>query len=312
MNFPSRRIRRGQFTRGVFIYRKLLLCICFCIAVDGVSYAFDKNSTVPEGYSSDEIKGFMNHLAAQGEYTRARLELYRLRSFFPLTVADNGYLVTEAYFLYHEKRYGELVLENNLPPGAAVYKCDAFLSLNRFSEAETFIKNIKPEKDDVLNGMMARRMFMVDLLNDRPPSSFYNGMGIDQGDIEKLARYSMDEGRRLKKTWAGAVLGILPGAGYMYGGEVPTGIVASIVISGLSVLTYYAFRTDNRPAGIFLGAATVFFYGGSILGGYRETVRFNNGLNEKRARYLEEGLGLAADREKLVHSTGLVTDNETR
>ena len=109
-----------------------------------------------------------------------------------------------------------------------------------------------------------------------------------------------------KKPWLAAVLGIVPGIGYLYSGEIATGIFAFLLIAADVILTYFAFRTHNDVIGYFSGVIGGLFYAGSIAGGYFAAQRYNV------RRFEAAGSSLSARTEAWratarIYSTGTVS-----
>lgn len=314
MNLPSEKIRRGIIIRGVAVLRDLVICVFICIflcipahAVDGDGY----DATQPV-YDYNRVHGFMNHLFRMGEYSRARDELYRIKSLYPALVPEDRFRVTETHFLFKEGMYEEVLKSEGEPPLLGLYRFDSLVALGRMEESEKVIRRDFGNITGPWREMVKRRQLLSELLNDRTVATTAAEAGMQGEDIKRIIEYTRSEKLKRKNPWMGTGLSVLPGCGYIYADQALTGIVACIVISGLSVLTYYAFRTDNRPAGVVFGAAAVFFYGGSMVGGYRDTLRYNHGIDDKCRRYLDTKLALENDRRRIVRSFGLVTENDSR
>ena len=126
-----------------------------------------------------------------------------------------------------------------------------------------------------------------------------------QVNFRTLIDYSKEQHQRIVNPWHALYAGVAPGLGYSYSGSKQTGIVAFVVVSVFSVLTYAAFRTDNESTGIFLGAAAAFFYSGSILGGYMNAARQNALVRDNLHEYLVDEMALRDDREMLFKNYGL-------
>lgn len=83
----------------------------------------------------------------------------------------------------------------------------------------------------------------------------------------------------------GAIMGIIPGAGYLYAGHRQTAFAAVIVIGLTSWGTYASFKKEVKGLG-FLGALlTIGWYSGNIYGSYWACVRSNK---MKRESLLKE------------------------
>ena len=308
MYLPSGNMRRGILFRGVVVIRNLIRStyICLLLCIPGMADSIADNTTQP-GYEYHNIQGYMNHLFRLGEYSRARNELYRIKSLYPGRVSEIQCNITETHFLYVEvlKKRGE-------SPFLGLYTFDSLAALGRLAESEKVIHEDFGNITEPLREMLKRRQIMAELLNDRTVTVPASETGMQTDDVRRIIEYTRVERLNRKNPWTGAGLSVIPGCGYIYADQMLTGVVAGIVISGLSVLTYYAFHTGNSPAGVVLGAAAVFFYGGNIIGGYRDTLRYNSAIDEKCRGYLDAKLNLERDRRRIVSSFGLVTDDDSR
>ena len=99
--------------------------------------------------------------------------------------------------------------------------------------------------------------------------------------------------------------GLVPGAGYFYAGERGTGIVAMIVIGAGSAVTYASYRNGLDSIAVISGLITFFFYGGSIAGGYMQTVKYNNRLMETLDLKLKRELMPERDLDEIYFKFGL-------
>lgn len=81
-----------------------------------------------------------------------------------------------------------------------------------------------------------------------------------------------------KSPTAAMLLGILPGAGYLYTGQPRNAITSLVVNSVLAYAVYTSFKTENYGLGIILGAFSVSFYGGNIVGSGRSARHYNEYL----------------------------------
>ncbi len=83
------------------------------------------------------------------------------------------------------------------------------------------------------------------------------------------------------------LLGIIPGAGYLYA-EQPRNALVSLLVNGvLAYAVYTSFKTENYGLGIIVGAFSISFYGGNIIGSGTSAKQYNekikrNALTELR------------------------------
>ena len=106
----------------------------------------------------------------------------------------------------------------------------------------------------------------------------------DYGACRELIAMARSDFAGAKKPWLAAVLGIVPGAGYLYSGEIATGVFAFLLIAADAILTYFAFRTHNDVIGYFTGVIGGLFYAGSMAGGYFAARRSMSGASRPVAR----------------------------
>ena len=93
--------------------------------------------------------------------------------------------------------------------------------------------------------------------------------------------------------------------GYAYAGNRQNGAIAFIVVSVFSALTYFSFRTDNAPLGFVFGATATVFYGGSMVGAYREALRYNRSIGERVRETVLDELHPARDRDEIFQRYGI-------
>ncbi len=79
------------------------------------------------------------------------------------------------------------------------------------------------------------------------------------------------------------VIGIIPGAGYLYVGSAANAVTAFIVNGLLAYATYTSFRSGNVGVGVITGALALSFYAGNIYGSGLAAERYN-------ARILNDGV----------------------
>jgi len=131
---------------------------------------------------------------------------------------------------------------------------------------------------------------------------------LDQNKIsqyQELIKYAKSEKGKLKSTTWATIAGLIPGLGYIYSDQTPTGIIALAVVTLSSLITAAAFKTDNKAIGFFTGTIGILFYSGSILGGYLASKKYNNNLKNNLNYHLEKKLNLEQDREYLFQKYGI-------
>lgn len=269
-------------------------------------------------YKAGRILGFARYLISKDEFYRAHVELLRCRSFYPGYISPDNFYTTELYLLFRGKRYEEILnRKSGKEKGQFLYintlfRADSFLESNEFLNAVNCIKPVfQKNNNGDLNFYLYKRMFLSYLLLnniEKAQKIIDNNKkieGIDYPGFEEAIGYSEDAMSSLREPYCAMALGVVPGLGYAYANEKETGIVAFLVVSVFSALTYYSFKTDNKPMGIVFGAAGAFFYSGNILGGYMAAGRYNSGIMDNLKDYLSNRLELAEDREKIYNNYGI-------
>ena len=110
---------------------------------------------------------------------------------------------------------------------------------------------------------------------------------------------------KTKNPFIGMMAGIIPGMGYVYADESGTGIVAMIVIGAGAAITYASGRNGMEPLALISGVITFLFYGGSIAGGYMQTVKYNDRLMETLELRLDRELMPEKDLDEIYFKFGL-------
>lgn len=88
------------------------------------------------------------------------------------------------------------------------------------------------------------------------------------------------ESAKPKNPTVAMLLGVLPGAGYLYTGQ-PRNALTSILANGLlAYACYTSIKSENYGLGIIVGIFSVSFYGGNIIGSGSSARRYNE--NQKR------------------------------
>ena len=297
---------------------KVLLFLLFIISV---AVYPDTNRNFPEEYTANNQLGFVKHLISGEEFYRAFVELKRLDSYYPGYVKKENIFTTELYLLFQGHRYSEIparridLPDYNIKSIHTVFSADAFVEKSEFIKANDLLKPALYSKSglykDIDFYLCKRSILTFLLLNkiDEARNLINNNTSVNSGiDIvafSELTYYTENYFESFKKPYNAMLFGIIPGMGYVYAGKEATGIIAFILISVLSTLTYYSFKTDNKPVGIFIGAATSFFYGGSIIGGYLSAKDYNKSATSDLKKSLSLKMQIAEDRERIYNDYGI-------
>jgi len=273
-----------------------------------------KNLNFPEEFKPDKITDFTLFLINKDENYRALVELRRIRSYYPDYFTPLQYFVTEKYLLFRGKRYD--VLQNvdypqkNSPSYLIgnIFNLDSKIYTADYANANKFLKLLKATEISPYNTFFSKRYFVTKILSGQKEFSVDEKRIYKQLNSEKyreLLSYSTGRIETQKNPYLALSAGLFPGMGYVYAGEKQTGIVAFFAVSITSILTYFAFNTDNRGIGIFTGAVCTFFYTGSILGGYLSTKKYNKTITSGLRDYLVDDLDFRTDRETLYNKYGI-------
>lgn len=278
------------------------------MAVSTMVYS-DEVYPLSDDFTPEKISSFTCSLIDSGEYYRAYVELLRLNSYYPESLKTSVYSVTSNYLFYKSKRYSDL-LELDFPEKddvfipVSLFRVDSLIKLNREKDAESLLAELYGRGDssgyyDYLN---KRRVYL----------SLVSGMRKNDNKTEKefsgykeLSDYSESIYESRKNPYLGALAGIFPGGGYIYAGEKGTGIVSMIVIGAGSAVSYGAYRGSFDSLAVISGMITFFFYGGSIAGGYMQSVKYNDRLMDTLEMRLNRELMPERDLEEIYFKFGL-------
>lgn len=295
---------------------KVLIILFFILSVPVYP---DTNSNFPEEYAANNQLGFVKHLISKNEFYRAFVELKRLDSYYTGYIKKENIFTTELFLLFHGRRFSEIPKHKSDIPDYKIKAIHTIFSADALVEKSEFIKANDLLKSAVFSGLnkdidfylYKRNILSFLLLNkiDEARSLINNNTnlnsGLDTAAFSELIYYTENYFESFKKPYNAMLFGIIPGMGYVYAGKEATGIIAFILISVLSTLTYYSFKTDNKPVGIFIGAATSFFYGGSIIGGYLSSKDYNKSAIRDLKESLSLKMQMAEDRERIYNDYGI-------
>lgn len=264
-----------------------------------------------EEYSRDAIASFTRHLIGKKEYYRALVELKRLKSYYPGSITSLTFDVSENYLLFAGRQYSTIL---GKPSGGSqplftaaelLFKCDSAIMVSDSVALEAALALWPPNIDPFFDRCFKKRRLMANLLERRYSEAYEICAGADFSAYRELISQARSGFSYEKKTWLSAVLGIIPGMGYVYSEEYATGIFAFLLISADIIMTYFAFRTHNDVIGYFTGVIGGFFYAGSIAGGYFAARRFNMQRASANKTSFMSKLRLERDREDIFTRHGI-------
>lgn len=276
-----------------------------------------KSAPAQEPYSPESLLDFISHLYKNQEYYRAFVELERLEAYWPGYLNSGKMHVTRMSLLMKGRRYNAVLKEKmETPPFACVdsiFHYDALLYLHSSRPAIASVDKSGAICEDFFSPFLWKRKFVSVVIRGDVkeaermlsesvfPKEFSGEKEKFLGIAEKALQYRAG----IRDPYVALFAGMVPGLGYYYGGNKPTGVLAFIVIGVFSSLAVIAFKTDNAPIGIVLGSATGFFYGGSILGGYMTAKRYNEQAEKNLLQNVVEDAGLEMDRDIIYEKYGL-------
>jgi hypothetical protein len=267
-----------------------------------------------EEFSAGSIASFTRYLIGKKEYYRAYVELKRLRSYYPDSITPLTFNVTENHLLFIGKQYATILGKPGV--GSAplftaadlLFKSDSAIAISDNGKLETLLGSWPSGVDPFFDRCFKKRRLMTYLLERRYSEASEFCSGADFSAYRELIGQARSAFLYEKKPWLSALLGIIPGMGYVYSEEYATGIFAFLLLSADIIMTYFAFQTHNEVIGYFTGVIGGFFYAGSIAGGYFAAQRFNMRLADTNKTSLVNELRLEGDREETFNKLGIGRD----
>lgn len=281
------------------------LCI-FCLVLTGTTeFLFAsgiKNKQFPSEYSKTNILKFCDYLVKKQEFYRASVELQRYKNYYNYDLITKQVIITETLLNYYNLN---LYSEYNKNPDRnwmnieKVVLCDDFINRKLYYKIESLINSDEFENTTGLEkSLLEKRLLIYNIIVGRNVYKISN-------KFYKYESKKLDYLDKQKSPFLGLLSGVVPGMGYYYADQKATGIVAFVLIAALSTVSYYAYKTENKTISIFCGSISGLFYGGSIIGGYLQTKKYNEILENDLIRVLGEELNLKKDREDIYKKFGI-------
>jgi TM2 domain-containing membrane protein YozV len=269
----------------------------------------EEKASLYNEFTPDKISSFTCSLIQNEEYYRAYVELLRIKSYYPSYLHPSAFAVTSNYLFYKSKKYNDLLAQDFDRTGdeifipLSLFRVDSLIKLEREKDADAELTKLyaRPDSADYSAYLNKRSLYLSVLNNENSDSNFKD----KYPEYEELYIYSKSIYDKRKNPYLGALAGIFPGMGYFYSGESGTGIVSIIVIGAGSAVTYASYRNGLDSLAVFTGLITFFFYGGSIAGGYMQTVKYNDRLMETVEMRLNRELMPERDLEEIYLKFGL-------
>ncbi len=298
-------------SREINKYLKILFIFLLILSSSISPLSAETQSDLNDGFTASKLRGFTSHLIERGEYYRAGTELYRIKSYYPGYLNSLTFEVTELYILYMAEKFEQIIDMKRISKGdgkeiQSIFKISSLMKRRYFSQAgDELSLSFSGAPDPAYSQYIAKRYAFLSLIC--PDAASWIGR-FNPDEIEgydELNLYSQSILDKRKSPLIGALSGIVPGMGYVYAGEGGTGIVSMIMIGLGSAVTALSVREKMAPLSILSGMVTAFFYGGSIIGGYRETVKYNKNLMDRLTFRVEKGLALDEDLNELYVKFGV-------
>ena len=260
-----------------------------------------------DDFAPDKISSFTCSLIEKGEYYRAYVELLRLKSYYPSFLNTSVYNITSDYLFYKSKKFKDLLITDISEVGdesfipLSLFRVDSLIKLKRTEDAEyelskLYLRVESKNYSEYLN----KRSVILSILNNKD-----NKLKDQYHEYNDLFIYSENIYHSRKNPILGALAGIIPGMGFVYADESGTGIVSMIVIGAGSAVTYASHQNGMDSLAVISGVITILFYGGSIAGGYMQSVKYNDRLMDTIQIKLNRELMPDRDLEEIYFKFGL-------
>ncbi|HQO40877.1 MAG TPA: hypothetical protein PK986_10440 [Spirochaetota bacterium] len=298
--------KKSPFMAGLLCAMFLLIAVPFAGAYAGT------DRTDP--YSPENILSFTCYLVEKGEYFRAWAELRRLESYYPGYISREKFDVTALYIMYKAGRYAEIsdyASANQTGCAAGVIITDSLLMTGDYRAGLSLIGANTPLcQDDIFSGIYTRRRAYVSIVTGDVYSDEHGTLKPELSAYRELVEYTGRLHDSEKSPALAALLGILPGCGYIYAGDSGTGFVAMTVITLFGAVTCGSYINGIEPLAIISGAVTLFFYGGNIAGGYLEAGKYNTAIDNAIEKKAGNVLEINEDVEKIYIRFGISSDGK--
>jgi hypothetical protein len=236
---------------------------------------------------------FADELSSEGEYYRAITEYYRFLSYYPQDINVHRAKLSIANCLLSGGKPLEAIewcrrveqSENDtiIHWDIKLTMAQCFLKLENYSETQNVLSDVVENKS--LSSYYtdnAHYLLGLSYVGDEKwgiASKHFKMVSDSAPFKKKLNKYSIEvlKGSRLsqKNPSLATILSIIPGLGYLYTGNIQTGI-SSIIVNGVFAWgTYNAFRKNEKGVGIVFGIFSLGWYTGNIYGGNISAVRYN-------------------------------------
>ncbi len=263
----------------------------------------------PAEFTPENILAFTHYLIESGEYYRAGVELRRLEAYYPGYLPAEKYKAIEMYILFKGRRYSDMT---RMYSGGAmdcvpsVFVIDSFMLTGDYAACKPVLESVYGIcSDDLMREIIFKRKAGLDIINGSAYDPQTGELLAELSQYKVLADWAAARNSEKKSPLIGALLGLVPGMGYVYAGDTGTGFTALTVISIFGAVTYGSFQYGAEPLGILAGAVTLFFYGGNIAGGYLQTKKYNNAIDDQVRSRVRSELGMDGDIDRIYIRFGM-------
>lgn len=238
--------------------------------------------------STQNAVQFINHLINQHIYASALLEIERLL-YYDTAFLDVPELYLDKMRCYEGlKRYSEglLFFEQSIPVTLKANNKIVYMAAHLYNLVGDYTKSISlyqqssvlKDSNDVHPFTELAVLYAREELFDKSRSALECKLEIDknhksyENSVSVLAKM---EKFKYKNPTTAMLLSIVPGIGYLYTCTPKNAIVSIIVNSLLAYTVYTSLKVHNWGLGIIMGAFSVSFYGGNIVGSGVSAKRYN-------------------------------------
>lgn len=242
-------------------------------------------------------------LFAEGDFLSAAIE-YRRLALAEATAERRAACYWAAAFAYYQAadadRVGHMLdraeeESRSLEPLCLLLRAESALQRRTWEEANFYLDALAPHSAPELQRIAAFRKARIALCRRQPEAARSALEHLSPPPDEAMAAIDRYARSRDRRPWLGGLLGLVPGAGYLYAGE-PANALRSLLLNALFLWGMVDTARDDRW-GAF-GVLTFFeitWYSGSIYGGIDATHRYNRRRLEQNLRILDEGAQWSPD-----------------
>lgn len=245
----------------------------------------------------DEDVKFVKLLINQGYYSEALLEILRVKH--NANRFDTELFINKMICLRMLSKHEKAIFEYQTECDAEAKENSELLyqmslihyQLGNISRAQWFVTRALSSCESY---MKPRLIGMEGLLQARnsnfeAAAQTYQKLNSYVG-FEARGKYCIEAATKEIKSKSPAlagVLGVIPGAGYLYAGHKQTAL-SSLIVNGLMAYACYtSFEKGNKGLGILTGVFGLSFYIGNIQGSVKSAKRYNRKQQEDKIKNLE-------------------------